>query len=317
MKKIILPILVLLASYLLNAQGSVTLISKENSKLPENDIWSIAVDHSGNKWFGTAKSGLVKYNNVETKIFSPGNSVIKGDHIGPLFVDLNGTLWVSTSNPGELFTVRNDSIKKITNQFIEALGGVIAIAQNKKGEIYFGGANAVIKFDGTVWSKVKLPLDNVTVRTIDINPNNTIAIGHNDGLLIGSEQSWQVFKEEKDKLQLAVVRAVKFISDTTLIIGYGGGFGNGGFSVKNGKQWTHYNKTNSAITDHMVRDIEVDEKGNYWMATNNGLIKFTSRGELKPILFREGMFKNTILDIRIENNSIWIATNFGVIKLTE
>lgn len=302
---------------MLSAQRSPELISKENSKLPENDIWSITVDPLGNKWFGTARSGLIKYNSSELKVYNSTNSTIRGGFIGPLFVDTKGILWVSTSNPDELFAIKNDSIEKKSNKLIEELGGVIAIVQNSMGEIYFGGKTGVIKFDGSTWSKIKLPITDVIVRTMDISPNNTIAIGHNNGLLIGTELKWQIFEEEKEKLQLSVVRGLKFISDTTLIIGYGGGFGNGGFSVKSGEQWTHYNKSNSKILDHTVRDIEVDQKGNYWMATNNGVIKFSNKGALEPILFREGMFKNTILDISLQGETIWIATNFGVIKLSE
>ena len=68
----------------------------------------------------------------------------------------------------------------------------------------------------------------------------------------------------------------------------------------------------------MVRDIEIDNNNTLWMATNNGLVKFTEKGELTSILFQEGMYKNTILDISIDNdNVLWIATNFGVIKFKE
>lgn len=53
-----------------------------------------------------------------------------------------------------------------------------------------------------------------------------------------------------------------------------------------------------------------------WMATNNGLIIMKGE-EIVPIIFREGMFKNVILDIEIDENNVWIATNFGLIKIEE
>lgn len=190
------------------------------------------------------------------------------------------------------------------------------MSKNTKGEIYFGCSNGIVKFDGTTWSKIELPINDIVIRAIDVSQNDIIAVGHNDGLLIGTEKKWKIFKEEKEKLQLSVVRSLKFISDTTLIIGYGGGFGNGGFSVKNKEKWTHYNKLNSKMPDNMVRDIEFDGKGDYWMATNNGLAAF-SKGGLKSMFFRNGIFKNVLLDICTEDNIVWIATNFGVIKLTE
>lgn len=62
----------------------------------------------------------------------------------------------------------------------------------------------------------------------------------------------------------------------------------------------------------MVRDIVFDGK-NYWMATNNGLVKFDGK-KVSFVFFREDMFKNVIRDIVIEDGTLWIATNFGLVK---
>ncbi len=52
------------------------------------------------------------------------------------------------------------------------------------------------------------------------------------------------------------------------------------------------------------------------MATNNGMIKMVD-DKIEPIYFREGKYKNTILDIAVEGNIVWVATNFGLIKITQ
>lgn len=62
----------------------------------------------------------------------------------------------------------------------------------------------------------------------------------------------------------------------------------------------------------MVRDIEVDYKGNYWMATNNGL-NIVKKDKIQSIFFRE--IGNAVLDIAIENDTAWIATHFGLFKI--
>ena len=66
----------------------------------------------------------------------------------------------------------------------------------------------------------------------------------------------------------------------------------------------------------MVRDIEVDKNGTIWMATNNGIIKMIG-DKIEPIYFREGLYKNTIMDIATQKNIVWVATNFGLIKITQ
>lgn len=307
-------LILMLLSINTNAQTILELYSSENSNISENDLKSILVDKkSNNKLIGTSKSGLLKYDNVKFENITE----VKGEYFGPLYKDKNENIWVSSSNPEELYLIKsNNEIEKITSNILKEIDGVIAISEDKLGNIYFGG-KGMVKYDGKNWSKLKLPNNSITIRTLDVNFDSTIAIGHNSGLLIGTENNWKSYDEETDKLQLSTVRAVKFLNNK-LIIGYGGGFGNGGFSVKEGEKWTHFNKSNSKISDHMVRDIEIDTNNTLWMATNNGLVKFTEKGELKSILFREGMYKNTILDISIDgDNVLWIATNFGVIKFKE
>jgi len=158
-----------------------------------------------------------------------------------------------------------------------------------------------------------MPVDNVIVRAIDVSSEGSIAIGHNSGLLIYRENKWASFTKENSNLRLATVRAVKFRSNGELLIGYGGGLGDGGISIIKGDTWEHWNKSNSKISDHMVRDIEVDSNQSIWMATNNGLIKMNGN-EITPIFFRNGMYQNVILDISADNEALWIATNFGLIK---
>lgn len=299
----------------INAQTILELYSTENSNISENDLKSILVEKkSNNKLIGTSKSGLLKFDNVKFEKIQE----IKGEYFGPLYEDKSGNIWVSSSNPEDIYIIKsNNEIVKINSEILNEINGVIAISEDNQGNLYFGG-KGLVKFDGEKWNKVELPNNSITIRTLDVSAENLIAIGHNSGLLIGKENNWKSYEEETDKLQLSTVRAVKFIDKNKLVIGYGGGFGNGGFSIKENDKWTHFNKTNSKISDHMVRDIEIDQNKTLWMATNDGLVKFTEKGELTSILFREGFYKNTILDINIDNeNVLWIATNFGLIKFKE
>lgn len=292
----------------------VKLYDKSNSKIVDNDLLSVTIDNKGNKWIGTSKFGLLMFDGEKFTSFNKDNSEIKGDYISPIFADSKGNVWVSFSQPingiakydgtsWKAYTAKDLNIDNIS---------VISICENKKGILYFGGSNGIYMYQNETWSTLKMPRKDITVRAINVNNNGTIAVGHNSGLLVFDNGKWQEYTENKSELILATVRAVKFKENGDLIVGYGGGFGNGGFSVLSNNKWTHYNKTNSKVPDHMVRDIEFDGK-NYWMATNNGVIQF-NENEIKPILFREGMFKNAILDIAVENGIIWFATNFGLIK---
>jgi len=290
------------------------LYDKSNSSIVDNDLLSVTIDNNGNKWIGTSKFGLVKFDGEKFTTFNKDNSKIKGDYISPVFTDSKGNVWVSFSQPNDgiakydgstwiAFTEKDLDVEKFS---------VTSICEDKQGRLYFGGSNGVLIYQKEKWSKLTMPRNDIIVRSIDIDTNGTIAIGHNSGLLIQENGQWKEFTEENSELRLGTVRSVKYKTNGELFVGYGGGFGDGGFSIIKGNNWMHFNKTNSKVPDHMVRDIEYDGK-NYWMATNNGVIQFNDK-EIKPILFREGMFKNTILDIVVENGIIWVATNFGLIK---
>jgi len=294
------------------------LISKENSGLIDNDLLSVTVDTNGNKWIGTSKFGLVKLKDEKFENLNKDNSEIKGDYISPIFTDSKGNVWVSYSKPidGIAKFDGKEWISFTSKDLNTSELSVISIAEDTQGNILFGGGNGVFKFDGKTWNKIELPVGEFIVRTMDIASNGNIAIGHNSGLLIKKGDEWQNLNKENSELRLGTVRGVKFTKDNRLIVGYGGGFGDGGFSIIENEKWKHFNKTNSKVPDHMVRDIEIGENGVIWMATNNGLIIMKGE-EIMPVLFREGMFKNVILDIKLDGKEVWIATNFGLIKIEE
>ncbi len=297
-----------------------TLYDKNTSSIPENDLWSIAIDNQGQKWIGSAHSGLLVFDGESYTTFSE----MKGDFFTPIFKDSKGNMWVSFSAPVETvgsvdILARYDGSRWWWYK-AEDIGpyniSVTDICEGKDGTLYFAGPEGfLVMVKDNKWKLLDLPEKDMVALSVAVRDDGVIALGFGRpdcGLLIYQDGKWKSYSEKNSPLVLNTVRALKFTDDGALIIGYGGGFGDGGFSVMKGKKWTHYNKSNSGISDHMVRDIEFDGK-NYWMATNNGLVKFDGK-KVSSVFFRQGMFKNVISDIAIENDTLWIATNFGLIK---
>lgn len=318
MMKIILINTIIIILFNISAfSQTVELFDTNNTTIIDNDIWEVSVDKNGTKYLGTIKFGLVKFENGKFTNLNKKNSVIKGDIVTPIFTDSKGNIWLNYSSPvSEIAKFDGTKWTIFTTKHIPTSNiSAIAFAEDKQGNIYFGGESGVFRYNKFFWSKVQIPEKGITVRAIDINKNGEIAIGHNSGLLIYSNGNWKSYYCENSELQLSVVRALKY-HNNKLFIGYGGGMGKGGFSIIENGKWTHFNKSNSKVPDHMVRDIEIDKSGIMWMATNNGLIRM-SNGIIEPLFFREGIHNNNIWDIAIEGNIIWIATNFGLIKMTQ
>jgi ligand-binding sensor domain-containing protein len=309
MEKILSTILIILFIQFSFGQN-IKHFNKENSDLTDNDIWGIAVDKHGNKWLGTAKSGLIKFDGKEFTTFDASNSVIKGKYISPIFIDSKDNIWTSFSQPNGLVKFDGEDWTTYSgNEMKLSKISIIDISEDENGIIYFGGSNGLTSFNGTEWKKIKLP-KNVTIRALAIKSDQEIYIGHNNGLLIYKNSKWESLTTENSELQ-QYVRSLRLYNDNELYVGYGGNI-TGGYSILKNDKWNHVNKDNSDLSNNMVRDIEVDDKGNYWMATNNGL-NIVSKDKIQSILFQQR--GNAILDIAIENNIAWIATSFGLFKI--
>lgn len=296
------------------------LYDKNTSSIPEDDLLSIAIDGQGNKWIGSARSGLLVFDGESYTTFSE----MKGDFFTPIFKDSKGNMWVSFSalveTVGSVDVLARYDGSRWWWYKAEDIGpyniSVTDICEGKDGTLYFAGPEGfLVMLKDNKWELLDLPEKDMVALSVAVRDDGVIALGFGRpdcGLLIYQDGKWKSYSEKGSPLVINVVRALKFTDDGALIIGYGGGFGDGGFSVMKGKKWTHFNKSNSGISDHMVRDIEFDGK-NYWMATNNGLVKFDGK-KVTSTFFRNGMFKNVINEIAIENGTLWITTNFGLIK---
>lgn len=289
-----------------------------NSDISTNRLNKVEVDKIGNVWIGTMDNGLIKFDKENFTNFTKENSVIEGDYVVDLYFDSNN-LWVSYSQP-TFGTIKFDGNKwiKFPNSEIPELDFCgYPIVGDIHGNIYFGniGSLNILKFDGKNSTQIEVPNDG-NILAIDINDEGNIAVGAS-ALHVFKYNKWKTYTDDNSELRLGTVRGVKFINGV-LYVGYGGGFGDGGFSILYDDKWEHFNKTNSNIPDHMVRDFEVDGLGNIWMATNDGAVIFNNK-DLKPILFdNRGLGYNTVMDIAIDkDNTVWLATTFGLVKIKQ
>ena len=293
---------------------NVKIYDTVNSELITDDLWAIALDKSSNKWMGTVKYGLIKFDGNTFTVFNKENSLLKGDCITTLFVDSKGDLWAEFSRPEEgiaRYDGSNWIVFNAADLGVESID-VRDIREASDGTIWFVISDKAVIYKDGAWSAMEIPYENLLC--MDIREDGTLAVGCDTLLLVGKNGKWKRFTEGNSELQLGTIRGLKFRPDGSLMIGYGGWLGGGGLSVlsSNFKKWIHYNKSNSRIPDHMIRDIEYDGKS-YWMASNNGLVKM-EENTISAVFFRDGRFTNVIRDIAIEGNILWIATNFGLIR---
>ncbi|MEI6488882.1 MAG: two-component regulator propeller domain-containing protein [Bacteroidota bacterium] len=76
------------------------LYNSSNSPLPENKIWSIAVDQNDVVWIGTETAGLIKFDGVNWTTYNTSNSAITNNRIDALSVDKLNNVWIASNYGG-------------------------------------------------------------------------------------------------------------------------------------------------------------------------------------------------------------------------
>ncbi|MBP1672325.1 MAG: hypothetical protein H6Q25_140 [Bacteroidetes bacterium] len=288
-----------------------------DSKKNMNLFMEIGIDEYGNKWLATMNSGLIKYNGKEFEFYNESNSEIKGNSTGPIYVDSKGNIWISYFNREKLLYgfVKYDGRTWTKNFNGINLNSTSKMIEDSKGNIYFAQKRKLIIFDGKNWSNINYPKGNYPTRSLAVDSNGTIAIGHHYGLLIKKKNVWQSYKLDKSEVY-SIPSALCFDQNGNLFIGY---YGNGdiGFSIldTNG-HWQHFSTFNSDLPSNSIRDIKMDELGNLWMCSDDGLVKYTN-GEIISYNLRKDYDENFLYYLAIEDNTIWITSCFGLIKFNE
>lgn len=109
-----------------------------NSKMPSNNIFSIAVDKQNNIWFGT-ELGLAKKSGKDWFIYTTKNSVLKTNTINHITADSQNRIWISTDKG--IFLLENSTIVDYSFNIVNQPFKMIAIDK-----------------DGTVWAATNIGL---------------------------------------------------------------------------------------------------------------------------------------------------------------
>jgi len=221
--------------------GEFIVYDKWNSKLPDNWINAIAIDEQGNKWIGTWKKGLAKFDGINWTVYNTSNSGLPNNYVNAIAIDGQGNKWIGTYGGGlAKFDGVNWTVYNTSNSGLPD-NRVNAIAIDGQGNKWIGTDGGLAKFDGVNWRVYKtsnsgLPDNRVNAIAIDGQGNKWIGTYGIDNKFMG----------------------VVF----------------GGLAKFDGVNWTVYNTSNSGLPYNDVRAIAIDGQGNKWIGTSRGLAKF-------------------------------------------
>ena len=253
--------------------------------LPQSTVTSIVQTRDGYLWLGT-QNGLVRFDGVNFKVFNEDNTpAIKNNRFVKLFVDHEGTLWVS-GEQGELLCLRNG---RFTYYRMPGKGTAFsyarAICDDSEGNLW------VVSCD---WQLIRLGRGGFTVPSGDwslkgIEPD-AVAEDQAGRVWVQTEQELAVWQDGKFQTTWSETNAGNFQVD--LATSRTGGVwvaANGRLRMFESGHWVA-NLGAFASTNSPIYDLYEDSHNRVWVATmGTGLFRYSSDGTVLHLTTKDGL----------------------------
>jgi hypothetical protein len=282
-----------------------------NSSIPFDKVFYLEFDHDGNLWGGTS----VTNQTAHVFMFDGTNFVnhMSNKWVYDLKVDQNGNIWTLTSL-SELSKYDGNSWTDIKKSDLSWYSSPLYIDANDNKWANPLFSRTLLKYDGTNWttydnSNTGIP-DNKIICANGVG--NNIYFGTNDsGIIHYDGSSWSTINTSNSPLPDNRIYATCKDNMDSLWFACRGGYI---VSMKDGN-WSVYHNT---LFDDAISAIDVDSKGNVWLALTNkvfkiekgSIIEFNENNSILPAF--------SILNIKIDqNDKVWIGSRYGLFTYKE
>ncbi|WP_396600664.1 two-component regulator propeller domain-containing protein [Algibacter sp. R77976] len=296
--------------------------------LSNNAVSSIVKDKLGQMWFATS-NGLNKYNGREFTVYRniPGDKYsISSSEVLNVLLDKEGNIWAGTFNGLNKYNPEKNTFKRYhrrsSNKYSLSNSLVISSLEVSGGNIWFGTGNGVSIYEKKKDRFLRLLQGNATdefraVYDIIQDKKNNKWLATNNGIIkvVKDENHKFSFKEYHISSTRTDFQINNILEISPDIIGVATKYD--GYLIFNIKTEQFSRPKGIDIPkDIDVRDIEIDNDNNLWLATTNGLIIVTPSN--KKITISEGdvtgyfSIQNFIRTIyKDKSGFMWLGTQNG------
>ena len=247
--------------------------------LPQNSVRTIILDHKGFLWIGT-KSGVSRFDYYEFKNYTAvpdSSNSLPGNLIHFIVEDAQNRIWISTDRGMCIYRREYDDFQPVywNNKILQAHSYMLA-----DDGLYLGGRGTIYRWDyeqaalDTVALQWKEPSRAFFNRMARWNERYWVLSSRWNGLWLLDRRTGVIdrpdFCREKEIMAMEVDR-----QGNLWISPYGKGIDRYG---SGGRVRTHYDVSNSALTNDVILDIEENDD-QLWLATDGGGISILNSAD--------------------------------------
>ncbi len=288
---------------------------KPDLNISISDILRIMPDKNGKVWMICANK-LISIAGDEWKIHNTPYSNETNQIISCMSVSSLGTIWVGT-NKGELLEYDGKNwVQRIApnSEFL-----IMNISFDSEGRVWMSTGNGFVCYENNRWTCFSLqnPIiyDSNWARPLCYN---TLAIDTQNCLWLGTIQDGLI-KFDYSKLQNSIALNTSFNSEITCVNidnNSVSSFGtqNDGLAYFNGKKWTMFNSSNSALPDNHITALASQKNKTLWIGTESkGLVSYNNNVWKIYNKKNTGIPSDTIYCIAIDSKGfIWFGSPAGL-----
>lgn len=258
-------------------------------QIPSN--WVTALHHYNNELLIGTEGGLIKYRFKDERIvyYNPQNSTMPSTFVSSITHNSNGEIFIGTNNGMAILNNRTELVslhRKEAGNLTSLSSNIIrTLFVDKKDDLWVGTIQRGINYMNKESRNMTLVKKKYTNNnSLSDNNLSCFAQDNKGGMWIGTQVNglnyynngkYKFFKADGLKYSLSDNSVTDICIDKKEIVWVSTYYG-GLNAFKNGK-FVHYMMDESdpnAIQSNKIRKIDIDQKGNLWLATMQGLESF-------------------------------------------
>ncbi|HSO89247.1 MAG TPA: two-component regulator propeller domain-containing protein, partial [Draconibacterium sp.] len=305
-----------------------------NQQYKPDIVNGLCYDSFGDLWFGTAKSGLIRYSKktiLKSFVSDAGNKTsITPGWAHRIIENIDGTIWVFTSTGFNLLDTRNQTI--VPYSFQSVLPGfefTWFVAEQKPGEFLIETNRGHIVFNSKTktYASAKLDpmLDSLHIFAVYNDSRDNVWYCTANGLFLTTKENSELQHFDLGKMP-GSTNAANEVTGAFESKKYGlWVFTNGGlfiYDYKTGKleRLAYDKEKGNVLMSHDINSFYEDSAGLVWVGTwQGGLSRFNVQtGKIKTYKISDGLPSMSIQGILPDekNNALWLSTFEGISRFS-